>query len=54
MTKEEIKKILENHLKKLSKISENEMLLVDNPILLQVINDGLKTISLTIITLDKI
>ncbi len=42
MEKEDIKKILEEHLQMLSKISSDESLMIENPILLQVINDGIK------------
>lgn len=54
MEKEDIKKILEEHLQMLSKISGDESLMIENPILLQVINDGIKSISLTLLFFDKI
>lgn len=53
MEKDEIKKILEKHLKLLSKISDDEIL-AENPVLLHVINEGFKTISFTLVFLDKI
>ena len=48
MEKEDIKKILEEHLQMLSKISSDESLMIENPILLQVINDGIKTTALAL------
>lgn len=54
MEKDEIKKILEKHLKLLSKISDDEILITENPVLLHVVNEGFKTISFTLVFLDKI
>lgn len=54
MEKEEIKKILDKHIRMLSKISDNELLMIDNPVLLQVVNDGLKTMSFTLLFIDKV
>ena len=49
-----IKKILEEHLQMLSKISSDESLMIENPILLQVINDGIKTTALALLFFDKV
>ena len=54
MEKEDIKKILEEHLQMLSKISSDESLMIENPILLQVINDGIKTTAVALLFFDKV
>ena len=54
MEKEEIKKILENHLKVLSKISIDENIMIENPVLMYVLTESLKTTALTLFFLNKI
>lgn len=54
MEKEEIKKILENYLKVLSKISIDENILIENPVLMYVLTESLKTTSITLFFLNKI
>ena len=54
MEKDEIKKILENHLEVLSKISNDKQLLSDNPLLMFLLTESLKTTSVTLFFLDKI
>lgn len=54
MEKEEIKKILENHLKVLSKISIDENILIENPVLMYVLTESMKTTALTLFFLNKI
>lgn len=52
MKKNTIKNILENHLEMLSKISDEDM--IDNPILLCVVTEALKTTTFTLMFIDKI
>ena len=54
MNKEQIKAILEKHLMMISKIADNEELMVGNPVLFQVVTDSMKTISITLLVIDKI
>lgn len=54
MEKEQIKKILENHMKMLSKISDDEKTLKENPFLMYVLTESLKTTSITLFFLNKI
>lgn len=54
MDKEKIKTILENHLERLSKIAEDSQVITNDPVLLQVINEGMKTISVTLLLFDKL
>ena len=54
MEKDEIKKILENHLEVLSIISNDKQLLSDNPLLMLLLTESLKTTSVTLFFLDKI
>lgn len=54
MDKEKIKTILENHLERLSKIAEDTQVITNDPVLLQVINEGMKTISVTLLLFDKL
>ncbi len=54
MEKEQIKKILENHMEVLSKISNEKNYLMNNPLTLYLLTESLKTTSLTLFFLDKI
>ena len=54
MDKKEIKKILENHLKTLSKISDDETNLKDNPLLIYVLTESIKVTSFTLLFFDRI
>lgn len=53
MEKEELKKILEEHLINLSKISK-QCDIDSNPVLVYVLTESIKTISLTLFFLNKI
>lgn len=54
LEKEQIKKILENHIDTLSKISSNETALIDNPLLMYLLTESIKTTSLTLLFLNKL
>ncbi len=53
MEKQELKKILENYLETLSKISTNESFLMENPLLLYVLTESFKTVTITLFFLNK-
>lgn len=53
MEKEQIKKILENHMEVLSKISNEKNYLMNNPLTLYLLTESLKTTSLTLLFLSK-
>lgn len=54
MNKEQIKKILENHMEILSKISNKDDLLIENPILMYMLTESLKTTAMTLFFIDRI
>jgi len=54
MTNIEINKMLETYLSKLVSLGANEQLIVENPLLLNIITDSIKVTSLTMLFLNNL